>query len=313
MPTSLPEVSAGTARFISRSLVIASHERRYASILPPESAGLARQLLLAAGDRWFVRAAASSAFRVACRGAEWGFLPGIILHYIVRKNCLEQWLRRACDPAQTGAGACRQIVVLGAGLDTLGWRLHREDAALSIIEVDRPAALRVKASAMTGEWARRENLTFLAADLGEESLAEALERAPSFKRGAPALFLAEGLLMYLTQERVGALFREIAAFGGTGCPVSLAFTFMEEPADGRIGFRESSRFVDCWLRWKGEPFRWAHDPRKLAEFLAQNGLRLCELMSDDHLRDRYLEPAGLPHARLAVGEMLAFAQTIAPA
>jgi hypothetical protein len=119
MPATIPEVSAGTARFILRSLAIASHERRYASILPRESAGLARQLLLAAGDSWFVRACASSVFRAACRGAEWGFHPGIILHYIFRKHCLEEWVRRACDPAQTGAGACRQIVVLGAGLDTV--------------------------------------------------------------------------------------------------------------------------------------------------------------------------------------------------
>lgn len=309
MSTAEPQASAGTARFIARSLLIASYERRYASLLPAESAALARELLLAAGDRWFVRAAASSAFRAACRGAEGAFLPGIILHYLVRKHCLEQWVRRACDIAQTGAGACRQIVVLGAGLDTLGWRLHRKDPSLSIIEVDRSAALRVKASAMTGEWARQPNLTFLAADLGMESLSEALARAPSFKPGAPVLFLAEGLLMYLTQERVSALLREIASFGGTGCPISLAFTFMEQPADGRIGFRHSSRLVDWWLRWKGEPFRWALDPQKLAEFLRQNGLRLCELATDVTFRTRYLEEAGLPHARLAVGEFLAFAQT----
>jgi methyltransferase (TIGR00027 family) len=304
-------VSAGTARLITRSLLIASYDRRYTPLIPAESTGLTRELLCATGDRWFVRAATSSAFRAACRCAAAICLPGIILHYIARKQCLEQWVHSVCDFGQNSADICRQIVMLGAGLDTLGWRLHRQAPALTILEVDRPAALRVKLTAMKGQFARQQNLTFIAADLGVESLTEALARAPAFKSGLPTLFLAEGLLMYLAPERVASLFREIAAFGRPGVPVYLAFTFMEEPTDGRIGFRHSSGLVDWWLRRKGEPFLWAHDPQKLAQFLEQKGLHLHELAAADTLRIRYLEPAGLPDARLAMGEWLAFAQTTA--
>ena len=157
---------------------------------------------------------------------------------------------------------------------------------------------------------RQQNLTFLPVDLASETLTVALERCPAFDPAVPTLFIAEGLLMYLPPGRVRSLLREIAALGIAGRGFhSFAFTFMEGRADGRIGFRRSNPLVSWWLRWQGEPFRWSCDPDELTGLLAQTGWHLGELVSGDTLRARYLAPAGLPRAPLAMGEWLAFAQT----
>lgn len=304
---------ASTARFITRSLLVASYDRNDAALLPAGGRDLYRRLLLAAGDRWFVRAAKSRVFRAVFLTAADFLLPGIILHYLVRKRCLEEFLRRACAPDDPAAGGCRQVVVLGAGLDTLPWRWHGERPDLSFVELDRPAALRIKDEAVSTAAPRGRNLTFLPADLGVETLTEALRRSPAFDPAVPTVFLAEGLLMYLPPERVQSLFREIAALAAAGTAHFFAFTFMEACPDGWIGFRHSNPIVDWWLRRQGEPFRWSQSPATLAAFLESVGFTLRELVSDDALRARYLAPAGLPHAPMAEGECLAFAQTnIAP-
>ena len=221
-------------------------------------------------------------------------LPGIVAHYLARKRCLEDWLR---------VTSCRQVVVLGAGLDTLAWRWCVERPGVRFIEVDRPDALRVKTRALGGP--TPSNLTFLCADVGREALARILEKDAAFDPAVPTLFIAEGLCMYLTLARVRALFAEIAASGG---PRVLAFTFMEGRADGRIKFRRSHPLVDRWLRWQGEPFQWSFPPDEIAGLLNETGWRGPELVGPDALRDRYLTPAGLRDAPLAAGEWLALTQ-----
>lgn len=303
-PGRTPPRPAGTTRFITRNLLVASYDQRYDTLLPANSRELSERLLLAAGDRWFVRMAQNRVFRAIFRPAVRLLLPRIVPHYLARKRCLEEWLLRACD--QDG---CRQVVILGAGLDTLAWRLHASRPGLSFIELDRPPALDIKAAAMTAAGTQRHNLSFLPADLGDETLAEALHRSPGFDAALPTFFLAEGLLMYLTPERVRALFFEIAALGTAGVSHRFAFTFMEAHPDGWIGFRHSNPIVTWWLRRQGEPFRWSQAPDTLAAFLEPLGFTLRELVSGDGLRARCLIPAGLRDLPLAVGECLAFAQT----
>lgn len=298
----------GTSRFITRCLLAASHEERYAPLLPAENRLFYERLLRASGDRWFVRAAGNRLLRAAFLTVVGYLLPGIVAHYLARKRGLEDWLRSACDP-DGSAGGCRQVVVLGAGLDPLAWRLHAQRPDLAFIELDRPPALHVKDTAMTSAGPTRQNLTLLPADLADETLTAALKRHARFDPAARTLFLAEGLLMYLPPERVQSLCREIAALAAAPARHRFAFTFMESRADGRIGFRRSHPAVGWWLHRQDEPFRWSQAPAALASLLEPLGLELRELVSGDTLRTRYLVPAGLSDAPLAMGEWLACAQT----
>jgi len=220
-------------------------------------------------------------FRQLCRLAERVTLPGICLHFALRKRLLR---RHAWDAIAAG---CKQVVVLGAGLDTLCLELKAAGTSLACIEIDHPATQAVKRAA-TGV----KGVDFIAADLARQDVGALLAAHPDFYAGASTLFVAEGLLMYLPLSAVRALFARIAAVA-PGCRV--AFTWLEPLADGRPNFRRRSRLVDAWLRWHGEPFLSGVARPALAAFLAEAGFVLDhvnasgELLDNLDVRERPLE------------------------
>ncbi len=149
-----------------------------------------------------------------------------------------------------------------------------------------------------------------AVDLLRASVAEALQAQPRFVAHQPTLFIAEGSLMYLPHARVAALFREVAALSAPGS--RFAFTFMEARPGRPIAFHNSRSVINWWLRWRGEAFRWALARPDVEAFAAQHGWELASLSSPEELRRRFLPPAGLGNAPLAIGESVAMAYLRAP-
>ena len=224
-------------------------------------------------------------------------VPGITLHYLARKRCLEEIARQ-------GLGRdVEQVVVLGAGLDTLCLRLHREFPKKFFVECDHPATQEIKRRALQGR--SGPNLLLLPIDLTRGSLVESLLRLDGFRRSVSTLMIAEGLLMYFEEKDVRGVFTAFAECSG---PASrFAFTFMEPRPDRKIGFAAANPLLDLWLRWKGEPLRWGIARDHLNGFLASAGLALESLWDDRALREGWLKPAGLAHRRLARGECVALA------
>jgi len=247
----------------------------------------------------FLRAMRFPVVRFLIRMLEGWALPGVLLHYVLRKRFLERVVRESLEEG------FRQVVVLGGGLDPLACRLRGEFPEVRFIEVDHPATQAPKTAAMAGKLADESNLTFLPVDFTREDWEEKLLRSPSFGREASTVFVMEGVLVYLQEEQVARVFRFVRR-----CPASrsrLAFTFMEPLASGRIDFRHCNPVVSLWLRLKSEPFRWGIGRRALPGFLGRQGLRLREIATPDLLRRLYLEPSGLDARPLAEGECIGVA------
>ncbi len=87
----------------------------------------------------------------------------------------------------------------------------------------------------------------------------------------------------------------------------IVFTVMEPMRDGRFAFHNATALTR-WLlsRWS-EPFRSALRRDDAPRFLATHGLELTDAAADAALRERFLAPAGLGDAALAVGEILMIA------
>ncbi len=66
-------------------------------------------------------------------------MPGQFEAFVHRKAFCERQVREGI-----GAGAS-QVLVLGAGYDTIGWRLAPEFAGVEFFEIDHPATARLKA------------------------------------------------------------------------------------------------------------------------------------------------------------------------
>lgn len=236
-------------------------------------------------------------------------IPGIQLHYALRKLYLEETARAAL--AHSDHGGIRQIVIFGAGYDTLALRLHETFPTAQFIETDHPATQRRKTHALAAHNDSRlqrpqtTNLHFLPVDLTRQQLAATLANFKGYRADAPTLFIAEGLLMYLSQAEVDTLFQTIRE--SSGAQSRVAFTFMEPQANGRVNFRTRSRAVDAWLNWRGEVFKWGIERTALPLYLRERGFSVREIATDETLRQRYLEPKALAHLPLATGEYVCVA------
>jgi len=280
-----------TARLIAAATVFLSRDPRYRDLVPPGAAELCARFVSVEGVS---RAPLSWAVWLAERAT----IPGLMLHFMLRKRFIEDSVRASL------AAGCEQVVVVGAGFDTLAARLAAEFPQARFIEIDHPATQAAKRLAIDA----RGNLDFIAANLVEEGLQDAL--AGAYRRDAPSVFVIEGLLMYLTDAQIAALFAAIAEL--QRAPGTLVFTVMEPASDGRPRFHNATALVTRLLSLWSEPFRSAMR-REAAARLAEQfpGLRLRDLADSEALRSRYLAPSGRQALPLAEGEMVLVAERIA--
>lgn len=289
------EVSS-TALLIARAILLADETPALRPLLVEDSAALTRKLLgHAHSARWFELAVKKQFVRSLLFAVERWTLPGTVAHWLARKCFLDGLAREAV------AAGCRQIVVLGAGLDTLAWRFR---AQARCFELDHPATQPVKRATFG------DTLPFVPLDLLHESPAAVLRACADFDAARPTLFVAEGLFMYLDAPRVAAIFRELAALSVPGS--RFAFTFMEEQPGQPLAFANASPIIAWWLRQRGEPFRWGLPREDVGRFLRDLGWELATLSSPETLRREVLAPRGLADVPLAVGESVALAHLLAP-
>ena len=109
----------------------------------------------------------------------------------------------------------RQLVVLGAGLDTLAYRTKLA-GRLRIFEIDHPATQAWKRDKLTAAAiAVPDSLAFVPVDFERQTLADALGAA-GFDHGARTFFSWLGVVPYLTEQAVFSTLALIAGLRGGG-------------------------------------------------------------------------------------------------
>ena len=232
-------------------------------ILPPGVVQTTEKLLVAAGaaEARTVRWSRSQRMVSVYEAFDW-MLPGQFEAFAHRKAFCERQVRDGI-----GAGAT-QILVLGAGYDTMGWRLAPEFSVVNFFEIDHPATARLKAKGINA-MGQRENLCLIAEDLGKRKLADVLKTNASWDQSAQTVIVAEGLVMYLLPEAVRELFCQCAAVAGVGSRI--AFSYIPTGLDGRP---DAGRWTGLmlWLqKVVGEPWTWSIRPEELDQFLKKLG------------------------------------------
>jgi len=226
-------------------------------------------------------------------------IPGIQLHYLVRKRRLEEIALDAL------ANDFKQIVIFGAGFDTLALRLHKDFSNVDFVEIDYPTTQTVKKCVIEKHRLASENLKFISLDLTENSLSQTILDSDYFRPDTKTLFVAEGLFMYLTEFEIENLFDFVRQ--NSRKQSRFAFTFMERQANNQIAFRNSSKFVDFWLKMRGEPFLSGFNHSELVNFLNKKDFTLDGLDCAETFRQRYLTSPELKSLPLAEGESLCLA------
>lgn len=287
---------SATAQLIAASLAYLARDPLRGRFVPPDAAAIAARCVEASPGplRALLPFVAGRPLRLAVGALERAILPGILLHYALRKRYLEEIARQALA---SGVG---QLVVLGAGFDPLATRLAHDFPAATCIEIDHPATQGPKRRALAAGGLLRPNLALLPADLARDSPARALGDCPAHDPGRDTLFIAEGLLMYLERPAVAAIFRAVRDHGGPRGRI--AFTCIEPQADGRLRFDGASPLLDRWLDLRGEPFRWGLPRARLATFLRPFDLAPAGVMLPATFRRTYLARRELAMLPLATGE-----------
>ncbi|MEV6139525.1 class I SAM-dependent methyltransferase [Nocardia sp. NPDC051990] len=123
--------------------------------------------------------------------------------------------------ADTVATGTRQVVILGAGLDTFAYRNPHPN--VRVFEVDHPD---------TQAWKRQRlesagielpaSLTFAPVDFESQTLAAGLAAA-EFDRSQPAVFIWLGVVMYLTRDTILDTLRFVA---DQATPMRLVFDYL---------------------------------------------------------------------------------------
>jgi methyltransferase (TIGR00027 family) len=298
-----------TAVQVARVVVLLAHEERYAALLPQDLGEAVRGLLIAAGglkERHLRR------FRAGWyqRFAHWSEKlaePGHFLHLGLRKRWVEDETVAALE-----AGAA-QVLVMGAGMDTLALRLAPRFPEVAFVELDHPASQRAKRRAI--ERAAGESggvpagLRFVAADLAAGvPLDQTLAACEAWRPAARSVVVAEGLLMYLEESAVRAVFEALHRSTGPGSRV--VFSYVRRWSEGRLDLGKRSRIMSAGMKLAGEPILWGIVEDDLPSFLAGLGYRLAGGRERFDLRARYLAPAGLADEPLGTLEGVAVAERV---
>jgi methyltransferase (TIGR00027 family) len=251
----MKDAPSSTALLVAAGVAFQSTHPRNRHLVPDEAGRLLRGFIKGrSGSSWLDRVIVAIRERLT--------VPGLTLHYVLRKQRIEQLAR---------AAGIRQLIVLGAGLDTLALRLSRE---MTCIEIDHPATQRLKAQLLEfgGHAAALE---LLPVDFTRETMTDALKRSSRYRESEPAIFVAESVLLYLSETEVRNLFKQLKA---RVAPTRLIFTFWQPRTP--INFQNATFLADWYLRKHGEPGRWAIAPEHVRAFVESEGFELVELVRD---------------------------------
>jgi len=229
-----------TALKIGFIMIALNEKAGWASRLPQGLAALTERLILTAGVFGYGQRMINlnkKAWSIRLYEYSESKTPGTFEGIGERKLFMDEQVLAAIE---TGA---KQVLVVGAGFYTLCLRLAPQFPQLEFFEVDHPATSAAKAKGVTQE-GQPENMSLLAADLNETPLSQLMNNAGRWDSKAQSVVVAEGLLIYLNEEAVLQLFREVAACIGPGSRVAFshALTIKEY------------RIANIMLRLIGEPW-----------------------------------------------------------
>jgi methyltransferase (TIGR00027 family) len=203
---------------------------------------------------------------------------------------------RIAEDAVAGAveRGIRQIVILGAGLDTFALRNPHEAQQIRIYEVDHPATQTWKRERLaTAQLALRPWLIFVPVDFERDDLGERLTGA-GFQQNSPAFFTWLGVVPYLTQEAIGSTLDYMASIQNS----EVVFDYMEPPEAFSEEFAELVTERTKQLERINE--RWASrfEPAGIAAFLRSHGFCDIEDINFQEIKSRFGRAVqGLAHGK----------------
>jgi len=238
--------------------------------------------------------------------------------WLTRADWVRDWMIRASEKAVPGAWGgflCRKryiddklteaignissVVNLGAGFDTLAYRLPAL-ADIPVWEVDQPVNIKAKRARLRklfGEVPAHAKLVPI--DFDREDLGAVLS-SHGFSSGNQTFFIWEAVTQYLTETGIRATFDFLAkAPAGS----RLAFTYvLKDLIDGKDFYGHEYIYKKMVLKEKA--WLYGMDPEEVANFLGTYGWRVLEHLGYEELAVRYVKQTGRKLPSMAIERMV---------
>ncbi|WP_413374262.1 class I SAM-dependent methyltransferase [Paenibacillus taichungensis] len=178
----------------------------------------------------------------------------------------------------------KQVVILGAGMDTFALRHPELEDTLELFEVDYPATQQFKRERLDqAKLIMPDNLHLVPMDFTHEASYERLTNKGLKKRKTLVTLL--GVSYYLSKENLSNLLRHVFLDLPTGSSIVLDY------ADEHL-FEEKGRFnrVENMVKMAamgGEPMQSCFTYEEIERLLADVGLLIYEHLSPEDIQDRY--------------------------
>lgn len=235
---------------------------------------------LPAPTRWLVNATTRNLVRRLAMAAMEREGPGLWASMTCRKSYIADKVSESLD--DIGA-----VVVLGAGFDTLAYRLART-TSIPIFEVDQPVNVARKAAAVRRVLgAEPSSVRLVPLDFESDDVLTVLAEH-GYSPSSRTFFIWEAVTQYLTSEAVHATLERLRPVASGS---RLVFTYVRKDfIDGVNRYGAESLYRRFRLRQHVWEFGIA--PDEVAMFLSQHGWRLIEQAGPDLIVQRYVAPTG---------------------
>lgn len=189
---------------------------------------------------------------------------------------------------QDAAGkGLRQVVIIGAGLDSRAYRFLPRMPDLRFWEVDLPAAVaRKKELVKTALGEVPKGVAYVPVDYRQAKIHAALGQS-GYDKSQPTLFVCERVTRYLDAAAVD---RIMAFVAGNAPPGSqLVFDYIgDDIARGDFSKMPWARFQALRVAVYGHPWKFGIAPDKAGEFVGSRGFKVIADLGAGDLANRYL-------------------------
>ena len=181
----------------------------------------------------------------------------------------------------------KQVVIMGAGYDTRGYRFYKDFPKVRFFEVDLPVMVADKKKRMESKLSDLpNNVAYAPIDFNTQDLGRVLAKV-GYKKDQKTLFIWEGVVMYLDAAAVESTLQFIAKNASAGS--SVVFDYMPPSVvEGTYTKDPYAIHVADFVKSQGEPFTFGINPDKASAFLKKQGLKQVSNIGHDDMVKRYM-------------------------
>jgi len=263
-----------TALKVALGLVTLSVKDDWAQRLPPGLVDVSERLLLASGSPGYgprLMRVSKQPWMIRIYQFQDLMIPGQFEAFGYRKIFMQQQVEAAIEQG------ARQVLIVGAGFDTLCLRLAPQHTPVQFFEIDHPATSAAKARGIAVE-GQPANMKQIAVDLGQRALSTVLAEDSRWQSSLPSVIVAEGLFQYLTDDEVRGMLVDVA----TRVPPGSRFVFSHAiPGDRPV--------VSFLTRLIAEPWKSAVRSEDVHDYVDGTGWTMTSDVDTDaaHGVERY--------------------------